>query len=876
MQISSKFDHTEIEKKWYSFWNKNKFFNSEPDDREPFTIVIPPPNVTGLLHMGHMLNNTIQDILIRKARMMGKNACWVPGTDHASIATEAKVVENLKLLGINKSDISREEFVKHAWEWTEKYGGGILDQLKRLGCSCDWNRTKFTLDEDMYESVILAFMDLHQKGYIYRGYRMINWDPEAETTVSDEEVNYVEEESNLYYLNYSIDGLKEKLIIATTRPETIFGDTAVCVNPKDKRYSKFIGKKAIVPICDRKVPIISDPYVDIEFGTGCLKVTPAHDLNDYNLGNKHKLEIIDIFDSKGRLNEYGLHYKNKDRFKVREEIVKELKSKKILNKSEVYNHNVGRSERTNAIIEPKISRQWFLKMDKISKPAITNVLKNENIKFFPNKFKSTYKYWLENIKDWNISRQLSWGHQIPVFYYGENNEEYVIAQNKSEAKKILEKQKGLKLKDDELTQDQDVLDTWFSSWLWPISVFDGIRNPENQEIKYYYPTQDLVTGPDIIFFWVARMIISGYEFRDEKPFSNVYFTGIVRDKLRRKMSKQLGNSPDAIELIDEYGADSVRVGLMLSSAAGNDLLFDESLCQQGKNFTNKLWNALRLINGWEVDDSKEISDVNTLALKWYENKFNQVLELINKNYDNYRISDVLMSSYRLVWEDYCSWLLESVKPDFGDKIDSQTKLKVISLFEDNLKLLHPFMPFLTEEIWHKLASRNFKESITISPWPKSNKFDNDVINNFEIAKDIISYIRNFRKEKNIPFKQDLSLYFTSKDSNLNYISIIKKLVFLDKIEFSEKDKFKSVNSFIIGSIEFFIPLEGEFNLKSEIKRLQKELDYNTRFLNSIENKLKNKSFIDNAPKDIIEKEKRKVNDANKKIEAIKKALSDLG
>jgi len=876
MQISSKFDHTEIEKKWYSFWNKNKFFNSEPDDREPFTIVIPPPNVTGLLHMGHMLNNTIQDILIRKARMMGKNACWVPGTDHASIATEAKVVENLKLLGINKSDISREEFVKHAWEWTEKYGGGILDQLKRLGCSCDWNRTKFTLDEDMYESVILAFMDLHQKGYIYRGYRMINWDPEAETTVSDEEVNYVEEESNLYYLNYSIDGLKEKLIIATTRPETIFGDTAVCVNPKDKRYSKFIGKKAIVPICDRKVPIISDSYVDIEFGTGCLKVTPAHDLNDYNLGNKHKLEMIDIFDSKGRLNEYGLHYKNKDRFKVREEIVKELKSKKILNKSEVYNHNVGRSERTNAIIEPKISRQWFLKMDKISKPAITNVLKNENIKFFPNKFKSTYKYWLENIKDWNISRQLSWGHQIPVFYYGENNEEYVIAQNKSEAKKILEKQKGLKLKDDELTQDQDVLDTWFSSWLWPISVFDGIRNPENQEIKYYYPTQDLVTGPDIIFFWVARMIISGYEFRDEKPFSNVYFTGIVRDKLRRKMSKQLGNSPDAIELIDEYGADSVRVGLMLSSAAGNDLLFDESLCQQGKNFTNKLWNALRLINGWEVDDSKEISDVNTLALKWYENKFNQVLELINKNYDNYRISDVLMSSYRLVWEDYCSWLLESVKPDFGDKIDSQTKLKVISLFEDNLKLLHPFMPFLTEEIWHQLASRNSKESITISPWPKSNKFDNDVINNFEIAKDIISYIRNFRKEKNIPFKQDLSLYFTSKDSNLNYISIIKKLVFLDKIEFSEKDKFKSVNSFIIGSIEFFIPLEGEFNLKSEIKRLQNELDYNIRFLNSIENKLKNKSFIDNAPKDIIEKEKRKVNDANKKIEAIKKALSDLG
>ena len=875
MQISSKFDHTKIEKKWYSFWNKNNFFNSEPDDREPFTIVIPPPNVTGLLHMGHMLNNTIQDILIRKARMMGKNACWVPGTDHASIATEAKVVENLKSLGLNKSEISREEFVKHAWEWTEKYGGGILDQLKRLGCSCDWNRTKFTLDDDMYESVILAFIDLHQKGYIYRGYRMINWDPEAETTVSDEEVNYVEEETSLYYLNYSIDGSKEKLIIATTRPETIFGDTAVCVNPKDKRYSKFVGKEAIVPICDRKIPIISDPYVDIEFGTGCLKVTPAHDLNDYNIGNKHKLEIIDIFDSKGRFNENGLHYKNKDRFEVRKEIVKELKKKKILNKSEVYKHNVGRSERTNAIIEPKISRQWFLKMDQISKPAITNVLKNENIKFFPKKFKSTYRYWLENIKDWNISRQLSWGHRIPAFYYGENKEEYVVAQNKNEAKKIIEKQKGLKLKDDKLIQDEDVLDTWFSSWLWPISVFDGIRNPENQEIKYYYPTQDLVTGPDIIFFWVARMIISGYEFRDEKPFSNVYFTGIVRDKLRRKMSKQLGNSPDAIELIDKYGADSVRVGLMLSSAAGNDLLFDESLCQQGKNFTNKLWNALRLVNGWEVDDGKEISEVNSLALEWYENKFNQVLDLINKNYENYRISDILMSSYRLVWDDYCSWLLESVKPEFGEKIDNQTKSKIISLFEDNLKLLHPFMPFLTEEIWYQLASRTSSESITISKWPDSNKFKNDIIINFEIAKDIISYIRNFRKEKNIPFKKELSLYFASKTSDLHYISIIKKLVFLNKIEYSEKDKFKSVNSFIIGSIEFFIPLVGDIDLKSELDRLNKELDYNLKFLKSVENKLKNKSFIDNAPKDIVEKEKKKVSDANSKIEVIKKALSDL-
>ena len=612
--------------------------------------------------------------------MLGKNACWVPGTDHASIATEAKVVENLKKKGISKDDISRDEFLKYAWDWTDKYGGGILDQLKKLGCSCDWDRTKFTLDDDMYESVIIAFETLHEKGLIYRGNRMINWDPEAKTTVSDEEVNYVEEDSSLYYIKYLIEDSDIDLQIATTRPETLFGDTAICVNPNDDRYKEIIGKNAIVPICNRRVPIISDPYVDLEFGTGCLKVTPAHDINDYNLGIKHNLDTIDIFNEDAELNSNGLHYEGKDRFIVRKEIEAELKKNDLLIKKENYLHNVGRSERTNAVIEPRLSRQWFLKMDDITKPAIENVLKKDNIKFFPSKFKSTYKHWLENIKDWNISRQLSWGHQIPVFYYG-NNDDYVVAINKKEALKKINYNSDNKYSEDDLTQDNDVLDTWFSSWLWPISVFDGIRNPNNDEINYYYPTQDLVTGPDIIFFWVARMIISGYEFRNEKPFSNVYFTGIVRDKLRRKMSKQLGNSPDAIKLIEEYGADSVRVGLMLSSAAGNDLLFDESLCQQGKNFTNKLWNALKLINGWEVDDKKSQPVENKLAINWYNNKFNKTLDLIDKNFNNYRISDVLMSSYRLIWDDFCSWLLEILKPNYGEKIDKESKTELIKLLE---------------------------------------------------------------------------------------------------------------------------------------------------------------------------------------------------
>ena len=874
MQISPKYNHIEIEKKWYSYWMKNELFKSIPNDKEPFTIVIPPPNVTGLLHMGHMLNNTLQDILVRRARMLGKNACWVPGTDHASIATEAKVVENLKKKGISKDDISRDEFLKYAWDWTDKYGGGILDQLKKLGCSCDWDRTKFTLDDDMYESVIIAFETLHEKGLIYRGNRMINWDPEAKTTVSDEEVNYVEEDSSLYYIKYLIEDSDIDLKIATTRPETLFGDTAICVNPNDDRYKKIIGKNAIVPICNRRVPIISDPYVDLEFGTGCLKVTPAHDINDYNLGIKHNLDTIDIFNEDAELNSNGLHYEGKDRFIVRKEIEAELKKNDLLIKKENYLHNVGRSERTNAVIEPRLSKQWFLKMDDITKPAIENVLKKDNIKFFPGKFKSTYKHWLENIKDWNISRQLSWGHQIPVFYYG-NNDDYVVAINKKEALKKINYNSDNKYSEDDLTQDNDVLDTWFSSWLWPISVFDGIRNPNNDEINYYYPTQDLVTGPDIIFFWVARMIISGYEFRNEKPFSNVYFTGIVRDKLRRKMSKQLGNSPDAIKLIEEYGADSVRVGLMLSSAAGNDLLFDESLCQQGKNFTNKLWNALKLINGWEVDEKKSQPVENKLAINWYNNKFNKTLDLIDKNFNNYRISDVLMSSYRLIWDDFCSWLLEILKPNYGEKIDKESKTELIKLLEKNLKILHPFMPFLTEEIYHNIPHTNTSDALTISSWPANEKYFSLIVDEFEITKEIISNIRNYRKEKNISFKTSLDLYYLPNGNNLSNIEIIKKIAIIDKLEESTKEKFDVVTSFLIKKFEFFIPLEEGFDKDKEINKLTKELDYYRSFLKSVEIKLKNENFVKNAPKNIIEKEKQKIKDSKQKIESIIKSIDEL-
>ena len=765
MSIQAKYNHQKIEDKWYSYWIKNDYFSSKPDKREPYTIVIPPPNITGVLHMGHMLNNTIQDILIRRARLLGKNACWVPGTDHASIATEAKVVEKLKSNGIEKNDISREEFVEYAWEWKNEFGNIILDQLKKIGCSCDWNRTTFTLDDKMNKSVLKVFIDLYNKGLIYRGYRMVNWDPEAKTTLSDEEVNFVEKNDNLYYVKYKIIDSDNHVTIATTRPETILGDSAICVNPKDKRYREFIGRSAIVPIVNRHIPIIADEYVDIEYGTGCLKVTPAHDHNDKLLGEKHNLEFIDILNDDASLNDVCLHYSGMDRFDAREKIIDELDSLGLFVKKENITHNVGVSERTGSVIEPKFSHQWFLKMENLVKPAIKSVLKSEDIKFFPKKFDNTFRNWMENIRDWNISRQLYWGHQIPVFYYGDENKDYVVAENIDLAlEQVREKTKNNNISLADLTQDEDVLDTWFSSWLWPISVFDGINNPENDEVNYYYPTNDLVTGPDIIFFWVSRMIMAGYQFRDNKPFNNVYFTGIVRDKQRRKMSKSLGNSPDALKLIDDYSADGVRVGLMLSSAAGNDLLFDESLCDQGKSFSNKIWNSLKLIKGWEVVDTNQ-PDYCSVTIDWYNQKFNSVLNTINDHFSKFRISDALMCIYKLIWDDFCSVLLEIIKPQYGQPIDEKTHRDLIKIFEKNLIILHPFMPFITEEIWHLIAKRKSEEAIIISSWPEfDTKLPIDTINDFEALQNIISGIRNIRKKYQISFKESLNLSVVNNDN----------------------------------------------------------------------------------------------------------------
>ncbi|MEJ6792061.1 MAG: valine--tRNA ligase, partial [Lacinutrix sp.] len=711
MNIPSKYDAKAVENKWYSYWTEHNYFHSTPDEREPYTIVIPPPNVTGILHMGHMLNNTIQDVLIRRARLQGKNTCWVPGTDHASIATEAKVVARLKEQGIDKNDLTREEFLKHAWDWTEEYGGVILEQLKKLGCSCDWERTKFTMDDDMSEAVIKVFVDLHEKGLIYRGYRMVNWDPEAKTTLSDEEVIHEERQGNLYYLNYKIEGSVNTLTIATTRPETIFGDTAICINPNDERFTHLKGKKAIVPISGRVIPIIEDEYVDIEFGTGCLKVTPAHDENDKFLGDKHKLEVIDIFNEDASLNSFGLQFEGQERFVARKNVAKLLEETGVLTKTETHINKVGTSERTKAVIEPRLSDQWFLKMEELVKPAIESVLgEDAEIKLFPKKFENTYRHWLENIRDWNISRQLLWGQQIPAYYYGDGKEDFVVAESIEQALEKAQKVTGkLDLKASDLKQDTDALDTWFSSWLWPMSVFDGIRNPENEEIKYYYPTNDLVTGPDILFFWVARMIIAGYEYKDQKPFNNVYLTGLVRDKQRRKMSKSLGNSPDALKLIEDYGAGGVRVGLLLSSAAGNDLMFDEALCQQGKAFGNKIWNAFNLTNIWEVSDAIVQPNSSKIALDWYEAKFQTALVEIEDHFSKYRLSDVLMSIYKLIYDDFCGWLLEIVKPAYQQPIDALTYNKVMAIFEDNLKILHPFMPFLTEDIWQYIAERSPEE-----------------------------------------------------------------------------------------------------------------------------------------------------------------------
>ncbi|WP_396175767.1 valine--tRNA ligase [Flavobacterium sp.] len=883
MSIPAQFDAKQAEKKWYDYWMKNNYFHSEPDERTPYTIVIPPPNVTGVLHMGHMLNNTIQDVLIRRARLKGLNACWVPGTDHASIATEAKVVAKLKSEGINKSDLTREEFLKHAYEWTDKYGGTILEQLKQLGCSCDWDRTKFTMDDDMSASVIKSFVDLYNKGMIYRGYRMVNWDPEAKTTLSDEEVIFEEQSGKLYFIRYQIvdndaqtppsgDG---GLIIATTRPETIFGDTAICINPNDERFAHLKGKKAIVPICGRVIPIIEDEYVDVEFGTGCLKVTPAHDVNDKTLGEKHHLEIIDIFNDDATLNSYGLHYQGKDRFVVRTEIVKELEALGALSKTEIHMNKVGTSERTKAVIEPRLSDQWFLKMEDLVKPAIKAVLETNEVKLYPNRFNNTYRHWLENIRDWNISRQLWWGQQIPAYFYGDGKEDFVVAENINDALVLAkEKTNNQQLTTNNLSQDPDALDTWFSSWLWPMAVFGGILEPENKDFKYYYPTNDLVTGPDILFFWVARMIIAGYEYTGKKPFTNVYLTGLVRDKQRRKMSKSLGNSPEPLELIEKFGADGVRVGLLLSASAGNDIMFDEELCNNGKAFANKIWNAFRLIKGWEVAAIPQ-PESSKVAIEWYEAKLQQTLLEIENNFDKYRLSDALMAIYKLVWDDFCSWFLEIIKPAYQQPIDQTTFDKAIEMLENNLKLLHPFMPFITEEIWQYIAERSPKEALIISEWPKMTLVNQHLIADFDFVAEVIAGIRTIRKEKNISFKDTIGLKIVNNENASTYFdAIIMKLGNLSELTYVT-EKVNGALTYRVKSNEYFIPITGNIDVDAEINKLEEELKYTKGFLQSVQVKLSNDKFVANAKPEIIDNERNKEADALAKIATIEQSLAGL-
>jgi len=872
MEIPSRYQPTEVEDKWYKNWLDKKYFHSEPDEREPFTIVIPPPNVTGVLHMGHMLNNTIQDVLVRRARMQGKNACWVPGTDHASIATEAKVVNHLKEKGIKKNDLTREEFMVHAWEWKEKHGGIILEQLKKLGASCDWERTKFTMDEDLYESVIDVFIDLYNKGLIYRGVRMVNWDPSALTVLSDEEVIHKEVKSKLYYIRYQVEGTTDEWVtIATTRPETILGDTAVCIHPEDERFKHLQGKRVLVPLINRSIPIIQDEYVDREFGTGCLKITPAHDINDYNLGIKYKLDTIDIFNDNGTLNEAAQLYIGEDRFEVRTKISAELKEQGFMVKEEDYTNKVGFSERTDAVIEPKLSLQWYMKMKEMAKPAL-DIVMNDTVKFYPANVKNTYRHWMENVKDWNISRQLWWGQQIPV-YYLPNNEE-VVAKSAEEAL-IKAKKKFPELKDitlSDIKQDEDVLDTWFSSWLWPISVFDGIRNPDNKDIKYYYPTNDLVTAPEILFFWVARMIMSGLEYKQEIPFKNVYFTGIVRDKLGRKMSKSLGNSPDPIKLMEEYGADGVRVGMLLTSPAGNDLPFDESLCEQGRNFSNKIWNALRLIKGWEVADQEQTPAAKA-GIHWINAKINQSLQSIESNYSKYRLSDALMTTYKLIWDDFCSNYLEIIKPPYQKPIDTVTLQQTISIFEKLIKILHPFMPFLTEEIWHLLEERKDGDDIIISKMPLAGEFDEHLLSSFNEASDVINNIRKIRKEKSIPNKDSLQLlYLDGEMKNHDFASIIIKLGNIEKFDKTDNKPEASL-SFMVKAQEYFIPLSDNVNVEEELKKLESELKYLEGFLKSVAKKLSNERFVNNAPAKVVEIEKKKQADAEEKIGKIKEMIS---
>ena len=874
-KTAAQYSPNAAEEKWYKYWLDNELFKSVPDEREPFTIVIPPPNVTGVLHMGHIMNNTIQDILIRRARLQGKNACWVPGTDHASIATEAKVVKKLADEGIDKNTLSREEFMKHAWEWTHKHGGIILQQLKKMGASCDWDRTKFTLDPELYKSVIKIFVDLHNKGLIYRGVRMVNWDPKAQTAVSDEEVTHKEEQSKLYYVAYKIKDSDDTVTIATTRPETILGDTAVCVHPDDERFRHLHGKTVIVPLANREIPIILDTYVDMEFGTGALKITPAHDENDYKIGQTHNLPTINIFEDDGTMSEAAGLFIGKDRFEVRSLIADRLKAENFLTKVENYTNKVGYSQRTDVVIEPKLSMQWFLKMEDLVKPAIENV-ENNNIRFAPERFKNTYRHWMGNIRDWNISRQLWWGQQIPAYYLPGSNE-FVVAETPEEALLIAKEKTGNQdLKITDLRQDEDVLDTWFSSWLWPISVFNGILEPENEEIKYYYPTNVLATGHDIIFFWVARMIIAGYEYRDELPFKNVYFTGMVRDEQGRKMSKQLGNSPDPLKLIDKYGADAVRVGMMLCSPAGGDLLYDNSLPEQGRNFSNKIWNAWRLVENWETDASADQPEYAAAAVKWFRHKLSESLETLNKQYDEFQLSKALMTVYRLFKDEFSSWFLEAVKPPYQTPIDAKTYGETLEIFEDLLKLLHPFMPFITEELWHKIAVRKDGDSIMKQLEPKPQKYDEDLLAKFEQTKEVIAQLRNIRKQKNMPAKTKLELYYSTSEGNYNadFETIIAKLGGTEFIK-PAAEKIEGATQFIVKKTEYFVPLGNLVNKEEEIAKLEKDLKYTKGFLIGVQKKLSNERFVNNAPEKVIAIERAKQADAESKIKAMEEMLVSL-
>ena len=873
MEISSKYNPQDTESKRYQHWLDKNYFHSTPDEREPYTIVIPPPNVTGVLHMGHMMNNTIQDVLIRRARMQGKNACWVPGTDHASIATEAKVVAKLAEQGIKKTDLTREEFLKHAWDWTHEHGGIILKQLRRLGASCDWERTSFTLDETRSKSVIHVFCDLYKKGLIYRGVRMVNWDPKALTALSDEEVIYKEEHSKLFYLRYKIEGEDGYAIVATTRPETIMGDTAMCINPNDPKNEHLKGKKVIVPLVGRAIPVIEDEYVDIEFGTGCLKVTPAHDVNDYMLGEKYNLQSINIFNDDATVSEAAGMYVGMDRDAVRKQIVKDLDAAGLLEKVEDYNNKVGYSERTHVAIEPKLSMQWFLKMEHLAEIALKPVIDGE-IQFYPSKYVNLYRHWLENIKDWCISRQLWWGHRIPAYFLPEGG--YVVAETPEEALRLAKEKAGDNITMDDLKQDPDCLDTWFSSWLWPLSLFDGILNPDNEEFKYYYPTNDLITGPDIIFFWVARMIMAGEEYQKEVPFKKVYFTGIVRDKLGRKMSKSLGNSPDPIELIEKYGADGVRVGMMLTAPAGNDLPFDEALCEQGRNFCNKMWNALRLVKGWNVDANIAQPDTAKMAVKWFEQRFYQVLQETNDNLDKYRLSDALMGIYKLVWDDFCSWYLEMVKAPMNQPIDAVTYNATVSFFENLMKILHPFMPFITEDIWHLLQERQDGDDIIIAQQPKQQDVDNEILNQFIFTQDVINNIRKIRAEKNISMKEAIELIVVDKEGNVNkeFDSVIMKLCNVSSVNYVTENP-QDAFGFLVKAVEFFIPVTDNIDTEAELKKLEEELKYAQGFLKSVEAKLSNEKFVNGAPAAVVDKERKKKSDAEAKIKVLEQQIAAL-